>query len=188
VTGLEFSRPVRIDTLGTVSRPMQIEADEAERAALARRFDLQAIAQLSAEAELARFGEIVRASGTLAAKVTQSCVATGAAVEAEVAEQFSIEFRPQPAAGGADEEIELSEGELDIVFYEGASVDLGDAVAESLSLALDPYPRCSDADLALAQAGVIKEGEEPPRGALAGLKDLLRGANPPRHEEGDRDA
>ncbi len=170
----EFSRTVRIDTLGPSVRMLSIGADEAERAALARRFGLQAIEHLSAEAELTRSGDSVRASGTLSAKVTQSCVATGAPVEEDVAEDFRIEFRPHPAASGsADEEIELGEGELDVVFYDGAAVDVGEAVAESLSLALNPYPRCPDADAALSEAGVHKEGEEPRTGALAGLKDLL---------------
>jgi uncharacterized metal-binding protein YceD (DUF177 family) len=171
----EFSRPVRVDTLGGGARPLSIGANEAERAALAARFGLEGIEHLSAEAELTRSGETVRASGTLSARVTQSCVATGAPVKEEVAEDFRIEFRPDPVGIAADEEIELSEGELDVVFYDGASVDLGEAVAETLSLALDPDPRCPDADTVLAEAGVVKEGEEPPSGPLAGLKDLLGG-------------
>ena len=40
MTAPEFSRPVRIDTLGAAPRNVAIEADEAERAALARRFGL----------------------------------------------------------------------------------------------------------------------------------------------------
>ncbi|HEX8444822.1 MAG TPA: DUF177 domain-containing protein [Allosphingosinicella sp.] len=169
----EFSRPVRIDTLGPGPRAISIGANEGERAALARRFDLQGIEHLSAKAELSLSGEVVRASGTLVASVTQSCVATGAPVPAELEEEFRIEFRPEPTDGRAEEEIELSGSELDVIFYDGASVDLGEAVAETLSLALDPYPRCPAADTALAEVGVVKEGDEPPSGPLAGLKDLL---------------
>lgn len=175
MTPPEFSRTVRIDTLGPAPRPLSIGADEAERAALATRFDLIAIGQLSAEAELSRHGEAVRASGRLTAQVTQSCVATGEPVAATVAEAFRIEFRPHPAGGGSDEEIELSEGELDVVFYDGAAVDLGEAVAESLSLALDPYPRSPQAEAALREAGVQREEDVRPAGPLAGLKDLLGG-------------
>jgi uncharacterized metal-binding protein YceD (DUF177 family) len=164
---------MRIDTLGTAPRTLSIKAEEAERAALARRFDLPAIEALTADVAVSRHGETVRANGTLSALVTQSCIATGAPVEAEVLELFRIEFRPGSAVGSPDEEVELSEGELDVVFYSGSAIDVGDAVAESLLLALDPYPRCADADAILATAGVVKEGEEPRRGALAGLKDLL---------------
>jgi uncharacterized metal-binding protein YceD (DUF177 family) len=93
-----------------------------------------------------------------------------------VDEPFQIEFRPHPASGDPEEEVELSGSELDVVFYDGASVDLGEAVAETLSLALNPYPRCPEADEVLTQAGVQREGEEDRAGPLAGLKDLLGGA------------
>ncbi len=154
----EFSRTVRIDTLGSAPRAMTIEADEAERAALAERFGLVSIESLVAEVALSRADEAVTAAGTLKAAVTQSCVATAVPVPATVEEPFTILFRPQPR-GHSDEEIELSEHEMDVVFYDGAMVDIGDAVAESLSLGLDPYPRAPDAEAALRDAGVKSEEE-----------------------------
>lgn len=170
----EFSRPVRIDTLGQSPRALSIEADEQERASLAERFGLLGIERLSAEARLTRNGEDVRAVGALSAAVTQSCAATEAPVPGELEEEFDILFRPQPVTSGTDEEIELGEDEMDVVFYDGARVDLGEAVAETLSLALDPYPRSPEADAALAQAGVKRDDEVEPAGPLAGLKDLLQ--------------
>jgi uncharacterized metal-binding protein YceD (DUF177 family) len=174
----EFSRPVRVNTLGSEARRLTIGAEEAERAALAERFGLVAVDRLGAEAELTRSGETVRARGTLSAEVTQSCVATGVPVPEAVEEEFEIEFRPPPAGDPADEEIELSEGELDVVFYTGSSVDLGEAVAETLSLALDPYPRAPDAEVALREAGVKSEdeaaAESSPFAGLAALKGKLK--------------
>ena len=173
----EFSRSFRIDTLGGGARDVRIDAGEEERAALARRFDLVGIGRLSAEAALTRSGAIVIARGTVTAEVVQSCVASGEPVEARVEEPFSIEFRPQPEVGGAEEEIELSEGEMDVVFYDGAAVDLGDAVAETVSLALDPFPRAAAAQEALQAAGVKTEDEakaaSSPFAALGALKDRL---------------
>jgi hypothetical protein len=75
-----------------------------------------------------------------------------------VEEPFTILFRPQPE-GHAEEEIELSEQEMDVVFCGGAMVDIGDAVAESLSLGLDPYPRAPDAQAVLREVGVKSEDE-----------------------------
>ena len=83
-------------------------------------------------------------------------------------------FRPQPEAGSADEEVELGEDELDVVFYDGAAVDVGEAVAETLSLSLDPYPRAPGAEEALKAAGVKSEEEAGPFAALAGLRDKLK--------------
>jgi uncharacterized metal-binding protein YceD (DUF177 family) len=152
----EFSRPVRIDTLGSGARPMEIVADEPERVALAKRFDLVAIERLAAELALVRKGEAVTANGTLSAAVTQSCVVTGQPVASLIEEPFAIEFRPQLRTS-ADEEVELGEEEMDVVFYDGAMIDVGEAVAETLSLALDPYPRAPEAEAALDAAGIRDE-------------------------------
>jgi uncharacterized metal-binding protein YceD (DUF177 family) len=172
----EFSRPVRVDTLGTAPRELSIGADAAERDAIAARFGLLAVDRLAADLSIARHGDAVTVTGTLKAVVTQSCIATGEPVPAKLAEPFAILFRPHPDTA-ADEEIELSEGELDVTFYDGASIDLGEAVAETLSLSLDPYPRCADAEAALKAAGVLSEEQAKPASPLAGLKDLLTKPN-----------
>jgi uncharacterized metal-binding protein YceD (DUF177 family) len=171
----EFSRPLALDMLGEGGRTVEIEADEIERAALARRFGLIAIDRLTAEATLRRAGLSVTATGRIAASVTQSCVASGVPVPQKVDEPFEIVFRPQPDDDvRPDEEVELDEGELDTVFYEGDAVDLGEAVAETLALALDPYPRAPDAAAALKTAGVKNEAEAGSFGALAGLRDKFK--------------
>lgn len=154
----EFSRTVRIDTLGGAPKAVEIAADEGERAALAKRFDLVALDSLSAELSLRRDGEAVTVDGTLRAKAIQGCIVTGVPVPAAIEESFTVLFRPQPRSP-ADEEIELGEGEMDVVFYEGALIDVGEAVAETLSLALDPYPRSPEADKALREAGVSSEAQ-----------------------------
>ncbi len=171
----ELSRLYRLDSLDSGPRAVAIEAGPAEREALARRFGLVALDSLAAEAELRRSGEAVTAVGRLRALVTQSCVASAEPVEAEVAEDFRVEFRPLPAdARPEEEEVELGEGELDVVFYEGGAVDLGEAVAQSLLLGLDPYPRSPAAEAALREAGVRSEEEArieaSPFAALAALK------------------
>ena len=172
----EFSRPQRIDMLSASPRAVAIEAGADERTALAARFGLAAIHGLAAEAELTRRDEVVTAVGRVTAAVVQSCVATGEPVEARVEEDFRIEFRPHLATE-AEEEIELSGGELDVVFYDGAAVDLGEAVAETVSLALDPYPRSPAAEAALREAGVKSEeearAESSPFAGLAALKGKL---------------
>jgi uncharacterized metal-binding protein YceD (DUF177 family) len=108
--------------------------------------------------------------------VKQSCVATDEPVEGEIDEEFAVEFRPLPAARRPDEEVELGEGELDVIFYEGAQIDLGEAVAQTLALSLDPYPRSPAAEDALREAGVKSEeearAEASPFAALKALKAL----------------
>lgn len=170
----EFSRPVRIDSLTPTPRSHGIAAEPGELKRLAGRFSLVAIERLEAEAQLSRNGDDVIASGSLSAAVVQSCAATSAPVPAEVHEEFRIVFRPQPVRAGEEDEIELGSSDLDVVFYEGSAIDLGEAVAETLSLALEPYPRAPDADEALRAAGVKNEEEAGVFGALAALRDKLK--------------
>ena len=173
----EFSRPAKLDTLGGMPTALSIEANEAERAALAKRFDLPGIDALSANAELVREGEIVTVRGRLQARVTQSCVASGEPVPASLDEPFAVEFRPlaSAAATTGEEEIELSAADCDVMFYERGEVDVGEAVAETLSLSLDPYPRAPGAEEILRAKGVLSEEEataaRAARSPFAALKD-----------------
>ncbi|MEO7177925.1 MAG: DUF177 domain-containing protein [Allosphingosinicella sp.] len=174
----EFSRLYPLETLSEAPRRVEIEAGPDELQALARRFGLLALDSLTAEAELRRTGETVTAAGRLRARVTQSCVASAEPVEAEVAEDFQVDFRPLPAQGRSEEEeIELGEGELDVIFHEGEAIDLGEGVAQTLLLGLDPYPRSAAAEATLAEAGVKSEEEarieSSPFAALAALKGKL---------------
>lgn len=171
----EFSRQIGVEMLSPAPHDLEIEASEEERAALARRFGLVAIASLRARAALTRSGDTITATGRLAAEIVQSCVASAEPVEASLEEAFTIDFRPQPAAAATGEEgVELSEAELDVIFYDSVFVDIGEAVAETLLLSLDPYPRAPGAEGALREAGVKSEGEAGPFAALAGLRDALK--------------
>jgi len=166
----EFSRPERLDAIGTAARHVVIEASEAERAALARRFDLVAVDRLSAELDLHREAGGVVVRGRVEGVVTQACVITGDSIEARIDEPLALRFVDgQPDA----EEVELDSDDCDTVPIEGGSIDLGEAVAETMALALDPYPRAPGAEAALRAAGVLSEDEAKPAGKLAGLKDLL---------------
>ena len=164
-----FAHHLRLDQVGDGER-VDLVADEAERAAVARRLGLERIERLEAHATLSRQGEIVRAAGRLTASLDQSCVVTGEPVAAYVDEPFELVFMPAPKAGSPDEEIELGPEDCDVVFYDGAVIDLGTAIADTLALSVDPYPRSAGADAALKEAGVMTEAEASPFAALAKLK------------------
>jgi uncharacterized metal-binding protein YceD (DUF177 family) len=169
----EFARPVNADTIGAQPRTLEIAADETERRKLAGRFGLQAIEKLAATVTLARRAGIVHADGRVDAEVVQSCVATGAPLPATIRAPFSIRYVPATAAGPAEEEVELSAEDCDTLPLAGERVDIGELAAETLALALDPFPRAADADAALAEAGVRAAAEAGPFAALKGLKDRL---------------
>jgi uncharacterized metal-binding protein YceD (DUF177 family) len=164
-----FAHQLRLDQIRDGER-IELSADEMERTEVAKRLRLVSIERLEAHVALSRTGEIVRVEGRLLAALEQSCVVTGEPVASHVDESFSILFIPEPPAGGPDEEIELGDKDCDTVFHDGAVIDLGTAVADSLALSIDPYPRSAGADAALKEAGVMSEEQASPFAALAGLK------------------
>ncbi len=169
----EFPRPQRLDQIGAGDNQVVLAADADERAALAKRFGLLSLEALESRFVLRRESQGIVARGHVSAQVTQACVATGTPLPATVEEDFAIRFLPEPAGGSVDDEVELSADECDIVFYTGNAIDLGEAAAETMALALDPFPRSPQAASVLKAAGVLSEEEAKPFGALAGLKDAL---------------
>ncbi len=168
----EFPRPVRIDTIGDEDRILPVQAEADEREALARRFDLVAIGRLVADVRLRRTGETIHAEGVIDADVTQACVATGAPLPATLKVPFTLRFTPETAAPTQDE-MELDAADCDTLFYTDGEVDCGEAVAETLYLALDPFPRAPDADEQLKASGALGEPEPSPFAALQALRDRL---------------
>jgi len=167
----EWSRPERLDTIAHDERTVAIEADEGERAAVARRFDLVAIDRLAAELTMRRDGAGILVTGRVTAAVVQACSVTAERLEVAVDEPVLVRF-VEPATD--EEEVELSADALDTIEIEGGAIDLGEAAAQTMALALDPFPRGPNAGKVLKQAGVIGEDEAKPTGALAGLKALLQ--------------
>jgi uncharacterized metal-binding protein YceD (DUF177 family) len=164
-----FAHHLRLDQIRDGDR-LDLAAEEAERSAIARRLGLPALERLDAHATLSRSGDTIRAHGRLAAALEQSCVVTGDPVSTSVDEPFAILFMPEPKIGGGDVEIELGQEDCDVVFHDGAAIDLGSAIADSLALSLDPYPRSAGADAALREAGVLSEEQAGPFAILAKLR------------------
>jgi hypothetical protein len=169
----EFSRSYHLDSLGGL-KTLEIEATSEERAALARRFGLQDVAELKAQVTVTPVAAGIDVAGHMTGRATQICVVTGEPVPAFVSQDFGVRFVAPEAAPEA-EEIELNAEECDIMEYDGQAIDIGEAVAQTLDLALDPYPRSANAEARLREAGVLAEGEAGPFGALAALKEKLQG-------------
>lgn len=147
----EFSRPFRAHDVGSLARQQIIEADLAERTALARRFALIGLDRLAATLELKRDPAGIRVAGQIHASGEQACVATAEPVPFLIAEPVAL-LLTQAAPDGDD--IELADSDLDTETLDGDIIDLGEIAAQALALALDPYPRSS-----LPAPGVITEAE-----------------------------
>ena len=167
----EFSRPVRVDQLARHAQGVAISAEPAEREALARRFHLLGLDRLEAEYGLTEEPSGIVARGHVRAQLTQPCVATGLPVPESIDTDFLLRFVAESAADGDEEELEIDSDDCDVITFDGQVIDMGEAVAETVALAMTPYPRSPDADSYLREAGVLTEDQASPFAALLSLKD-----------------
>ena len=163
----ELSRRFALADIGTIPKRVSFAASAAESAALARRFGLVSLQALSAEAELAAVNNAIEAIGTLSARLTQSCVATAQPLTADLAESFRIRFEA-PDTDASEEEFELSADDCDVMTHDGQAIDLGEAVAQTLALVIEPFPRAPNADEVLKARGISGEADMGPFAALKG--------------------
>lgn len=164
-----FAHQLKLDRIRNGER-IELSADDEERGAIAARLGLPSLDCLQAHATLTRKDASIEAEGRIHASLSQSCVVTGEPVPAHVDEPFRLLFIPAPEPSRSDEEIELGEADCDVTFYDGGTIDFGAAIADTLALSLDPYPRSAGAEAALREAGVLSEAEAGPFAALAQLK------------------
>jgi uncharacterized metal-binding protein YceD (DUF177 family) len=146
----EFSRLVPLDRLVAGPYRQEIAAEPDERQALAARFDLLSLDRLAAAVVLHR-----REDGTflleaaIEAAFIQSCVVTLEPVHGTLSERFAVRYGSPAAEGNA------APAPDDPAFEPlyGDAIDIGEAVAQELSLQLPPFPRLPEAAVeAAAQA------------------------------------
>ena len=130
----EFSRPLLVDRVPALGCHERLAADEKECAALAKRFDLPKIHMLGGLLKVVPWrGGGLKVTGTLNARVDQVSVISLETFTSDL--EFAIErYFLSPRAGQP-----AAEEDVDVI--ENGSVDLGEILAESMALELDPYPR-----------------------------------------------
>jgi hypothetical protein len=168
----ELSRVVPLDRVGSEPVTIDVVATEAECAALAQRFDWRALADLRGRVTLVAGAGGYAASGHVAATVVQACAVTDDDVTTTVAEPFDVRIvNPELAGAPADvAEVELGDDDLDVVELDGAAIDAGEIVAQTLALAVPLFARSPRAATYLAEQGITGAFAEGP------LASLLRGA------------
>lgn len=143
----EFSYIVDANRIPASGQVLNLTADESERQALAERFGLEKIDELSAELVFKRINaKRIRLDGVLQAQVEQKCGVTLKTFSQPVRDRFSVIFTSEDETSLRPNEIDLDMSEEDDVeFLRDNKIDAGEIVAEYLSLALEPFPRAPDA-------------------------------------------
>jgi uncharacterized metal-binding protein YceD (DUF177 family) len=149
----EFSFFIKCKTLKEAEKTFHVEANNEEREKLAKRLDLLNLESLRVKAVVFRQStDLVQALCECRADYSQACVATSKPLKknlnfdfvrlfsANTEVYFGCDVEPDEEGGGVNQEIpDPPDPMIDGGF------DLGESVAEQLSLEIDPFPRAADA-------------------------------------------
>lgn len=147
----EIERLVDVDRMGAGGgSALDIVASEGERAALAKRFGFLSLPAFSARVTVdRRLGGQIVVEGRLRGRIVQACVLTLDPVTQDLDDTFRVIFKRDMA-----DDLDPESGEAVLSAQadapeplEGNMLDVGEIVAEQLSLAADPYPRRPGAKL-----------------------------------------
>ncbi len=175
----ELERIVDLDRMGNKGTAVEIVASDSERAALAKRFGFLGLPAFSARVTVDRRpgGQVV-VEGRLKGRLVQACILSLEPVMQELDDAFRLVF----AENLADErDPESGEAVLNAQAdapepLEGNLLDVGEIIAEQLSLTADPYPRRPgmklDDVLPKPRGGARKAQPEQRRHPFAGLAAL----------------
>jgi len=168
---------LRVDQIPAAGRQVEVEADAEALAVLTERLKVSAVERLSALVTATRFRGGVRVVGRLRSRVVQPCVITAEPVVQEIDEPVDRVFlpasqRPHEPEPGSETFVDL-EGDDPPDYIEGPELDLTELLIETLSLAIDPYPRAPGASL----DSIEFDGDEAEASPFARLKDLKRRAD-----------
>ena len=150
-----FHQIISRDSLDKEPLFLHLKADEATLEALSQRFELPAINVLEGDVEINAIEGGMKLCGQLRADLVQQCALSLQPIVVRIDEPFSIFYLADGLPEDDGEAIVDAEHE-DVVAMMDGKVDVGEALAQTLSLALDPFPRAEDAIL---PQGVISEDD-----------------------------
>jgi uncharacterized metal-binding protein YceD (DUF177 family) len=170
--GPVFSRHVAAQDVPDRGTHVVLDADEAQRAEIARHLGIPEVLSFNAQLHVTPFrrsGLAVR--GTVEAEIVQVCGVSLEPFPTKVVEAVDATFVPESDlptpddAPGAEHEADLNAPEA----LENGGVDVGMLAVEHLALGMDPYPRSPDAGEPKVEEASSTETHKP----FAGLQSLL---------------
>ena len=160
----EFSRPLTVDRVPAGGSYEKLQADAKERLTLARRLEVLALHDLKAELRATPWRGGLKVAGELVADLDQVSVVSLEPFRTTVRYPVERYFLPAGSVRG--------DAEADADPIANGEVDLGEVVAETLALELDPYPRKPGESFSEHIEFDEKSAEQP--SAFADLEKLRR--------------
>lgn len=175
----DFSFTLDVEDIQAEPRSYRLEAPESQLSDLADRFKLVALNSFNATANvnIDTKTKTIWIKGDISADLVQQCVVTLGDVPEKVAESFELMLvSPETAEQLDEDEVYLDPTAPDYDAFDGPTVPVGDMVAQTLAVLMDPYPKQADAEIEVpnGQGVSINEGleEKPnPFAVLSKLRD-----------------
>ncbi|MCF8474483.1 MAG: DUF177 domain-containing protein [Emcibacter sp.] len=149
ITGInvEFSRIVDVLHVGSKGKYYHYQTTGEENKSLAERYNIVAVKALSAECNLIPIKKgKYNLAVTFNAEIIQSCVISLELVEENIAGNFTAILIQEPnKTRRENSEIDFDHDEDDIEYLSSNLIDIGELIAQNLSLEINPYPRKPDA-------------------------------------------
>jgi uncharacterized protein len=108
-----------------------------------RGMEVRQITPLRVKAVAELVGEEIRIQGDVETRIEAACDRCLAPFEIPVELKFDLIYRPVSTIA-REEEIELPDDELDVGFYEGEGIQLGDVITEQVILSLPMKVICNE--------------------------------------------
>ena len=135
----ELTYPIDVRTITNKGNTIHFEADTAECAALAERFNLPQVLSLKADLNVRRAGLIVL-EGSFCARLIQTCVVSLENFETTLEVPFKVFFDPALKKEN-NQIIDIDIGDEEAEPVQNGMIDAGAVVAEQFGLHLDLFPK-----------------------------------------------
>ena len=175
----DFKQNIKVSELKSGSRTFELVVSDNDLAELAERFGLNAIRSLSAIVEIQDKGprQGVLLKGNVKADLDQHCVVSNDPVPSNIDTELYLRLVGPEELERLDEAEAFLDPEADEYdALEGDEINLGEVIAQTVSMALDQFPRKEGADIKIKPNQDVTFNEEllekkNPFSALEKLRD-----------------
>ena len=167
---LPLSRIYNLGRLGHTGDEVVLDADEAERAALAKAAEILSVPKFSARIVLKKLSPTrFSLHYDVVAEILQACVVTLEPLAARITQDFVRELHHTPNLNRVTKEVIVTPGDDELPDeIESLHYDLAGPLLEEFLLAIDPYPRAPGVEFAPPEG--MGDKPESPFAALKALK------------------
>lgn len=160
---LDFSFTVDVDDVQIEPRAYKLKASEQEMTELKERFGLVKLSSFNANVAVScePKAKAIWIRGDIAAELVQQCVVTLGDVPEQVAEPFELMLvSPEVAEQFDEDEVYLDPKAPDYDAFEGDTLPVGEMVAQTLSVLMNPYPKQADAKITVQSGQGVSINED----------------------------